>query len=117
MSDQLPDPVRAGQGDQVAGGCRSGGAAVEFDGDRTAGVQDVDGHRLFAGQHEGAVKRAVRCERSDDLRAEHAPSRGETIGPPAAKEYAVEPVGVATVTLSPHQRASTSPLTVTAIAA
>ena len=46
----------------------------------------------------------------------HAPSRGDTIVPTVAKEYAMLLVGVATMTLSPYQRASTSPLTVTAIA-
>jgi hypothetical protein len=39
----------------------------------------------------------------------HAPSRGDTIEPAVPKEYAVLLVGVATMTPSPYQRASTSP--------
>jgi len=91
----------------VSPGGRSGGAAVEFDGDRTAGVQNVDGHRLFTGQHEGSVKRAVRCERCDDPRAESgrddraaggegvrgAAGRGghdDPVAPPAGEHIAVD---------------------------
>ena len=57
---------------------------------------DRDPQLLVGVEHEGAVEEHVRRDR----REEQARWRGETIGPRAENEYAVEPVGVATISPS-----------------